>query len=48
MPPIETRIATLDDLDSVAKLFDDYRQFYGQSECLDSSRAFMSNRLQSV
>jgi len=47
MPPIKTRIATLDELEAVAKLFDDYRQFYGQPECLDSSRAFMSDRLQS-
>lgn len=46
MPAIETRIATTSDLDAVAKLFDDYRQFYGQPECLDSSRAFMSERLQ--
>ena len=48
MSTMKTRIATLDDLDVVTKLFDDYRQFYGQPECLDSSRAFMSDRLQST
>ena len=48
MPAIATRIATTSDLDAVTKLFDDYRQFYGQPECLDSSRAFMSDRLQST
>jgi len=29
---IETRIATLDDLDELATLFDDYRRFYGRPE----------------
>ncbi len=48
MSAMKTRIATLDDLEAVTKLFDDYRQFYGQPECLDSSRAFMSDRLQST
>ncbi len=47
MQPLETRIATLADLDAVATLFDDYRQFYGRPESLDSSRAFMRERLQS-
>ncbi len=47
MQPIETRIATLDDLDELAALFDNYRRFYGRPEDLQSSRAFIRDRLQS-
>jgi len=45
--PIETRIATLDDLDELATLFDDYRRFYGRPEDMESSQAFIGDRLQS-
>jgi len=47
MQPIETRIATLDDLDELATLFDDYRRFYDRPEDMESSQAFISDRLQS-
>ncbi len=42
---ITTRIATLDDLDTVAPLFADYRVFYSQEHDLDTGRAFLHERL---
>jgi ribosomal protein S18 acetylase RimI-like enzyme len=41
-----TRLATLDDLDAVAKLFDAYRQFYQQPADLPLARQFIRERLQ--
>ena len=39
------RQATLDDLDTVAPLFDGYRQFYGRSADLPLARSFLFERL---
>lgn len=41
----EVRPATLHDLDSLARLFDGYRQFYGQAADLPQARAFLEQRL---
>ncbi len=41
----EVRQATLHDLDSLAWLFDGYRQFYGQVPDLPRARAFLEARL---
>jgi ribosomal protein S18 acetylase RimI-like enzyme len=41
-----TRLATLDDLDKVATLFDAYRQFYRQPADLARARNFIQERLQ--
>lgn len=41
-----TRLATLDDLDKVATLFDAYRQFYQQPADLARARQFIRERLQ--
>lgn len=46
MRPIQTRIATLADLDVIAPLFDAYRQFYAQTPDLAVARSFIQNRLQ--
>jgi ribosomal protein S18 acetylase RimI-like enzyme len=43
---IATRLATLDDLDRVATLFDAYRQFYRQPADLARARNFIQERLQ--
>jgi ribosomal protein S18 acetylase RimI-like enzyme len=43
---IQTRIATLADLDVIAPLFDAYRQFYEQTPDLAAARSFIQNRLQ--
>ena len=40
------RRAALDDLDQLAPLFDDYRQFYGQPADLPRARDFLRDRLQ--
>lgn len=42
---IEIRLATLQDLDTAAALFDAYRQFYEQAPDLDKARKFISDRL---
>lgn len=42
---ISVRRATLTDLDTVAPLFDAYRQFYEQPPDLSASRRFLSDRL---
>jgi ribosomal protein S18 acetylase RimI-like enzyme len=41
-----TRLATLEDLDAVAALFDAYRQFYQQSADLPRARQFIRERLE--
>lgn len=45
MSEISVRLATADDLDRVAPLFDAYRQFYGQSSDIGLAHAFLSERL---
>ena len=46
MSTIQTRIATLADLETIALLFDAYRQFYEQTSDLAVARSFIQNRLQ--
>jgi ribosomal protein S18 acetylase RimI-like enzyme len=46
MSTIQTRIATLADLEVIAPLFDAYRQFYEQTSDLAVARSFIQNRLQ--
>ena len=43
---LPVRQATDDDVDLIAPLFDDYRQFYNQRSDLDGARAFIRARLQ--
>jgi ribosomal protein S18 acetylase RimI-like enzyme len=45
MNAIRTRIATLDDLDVIAPLFDAYRQFYEQAPDLALAQSFIRDRL---
>lgn len=45
MTTISTRLATVDDLDAVASLFDAYRQFYRQAPDLPLARRFIHERL---
>ena len=45
MPAIDTRIATLADLDAIASLFDQYRQFYLQAPDLPLATRFMRARM---
>jgi ribosomal protein S18 acetylase RimI-like enzyme len=45
MSTIQTRVATIADLDGVAPLFDAYRQFYEQAADLALARAFVGERL---
>ena len=45
MSTITTRIATLADLDVIASLFDDYRQFYEQAPNLALAKSFIRDRL---
>ena len=42
---IYTRLATPDDLDAVAILFDAYRQFYEQAADLELARSFLGERM---
>lgn len=42
---LSTRLASLDDLDTVAPLFDAYRQFYAQAPDLAGARRFVEARL---
>jgi ribosomal protein S18 acetylase RimI-like enzyme len=44
---VNTRIATLDDIDVLAPLFDAYRQFYEQESDLGLAKSFLSARLRS-
>lgn len=46
MAPITTRLATLDDLDGIAPLFDAYRQFYRQPADLALARNYIRQRMQ--
>lgn len=45
MSTLQTRLATLDDLDVVASLFDAYRQFYEQPSDPALARRFIHDRL---
>lgn len=45
MTSIRTRIATLDELDLIAPLFDLYRQFYEQKPDLPLARSFIQDRM---
>jgi ribosomal protein S18 acetylase RimI-like enzyme len=45
MSTLHTRLATLDDLDAVASLFDDYRQFYEQAPDAALARRFIQDRM---
>ncbi|WP_210542728.1 GNAT family N-acetyltransferase [Rhodoferax sp. PAMC 29310] len=45
MSAVQTRLATLADLDAVAALFDAYRQFYDQAPDLAGARRFLNERL---
>ena len=47
MSTVQTRIATLDDLDVIAPLFDAYRQFYEQVPDLALATSFIHDRLKS-
>lgn len=42
---VNVRKATTEDLEAVAKLFDQYRQFYGQAANPELARSFMHARL---
>lgn len=46
MSAIQTRFATLRDLDAVAPLFDAYRQFYNQPPDLPRARDFLQERME--
>ena len=46
MSDIPTRVASLNDLDAIAPLFDAYRQFYEQAPDLALARRFIAERLQ--
>jgi ribosomal protein S18 acetylase RimI-like enzyme len=41
---MNVRQATIEDLDRIAPLFDDYRQFYGQASDPDAARSFLQDR----
>lgn len=43
--PITTRQAVLADIDSLAQLFDAYRQFYGKTTDVAAAKAFLLERL---
>lgn len=45
MDTLHARVAGLDDLDTVAPLFDAYRQFYGQAPDLALARHFLGERM---
>jgi GNAT superfamily N-acetyltransferase len=45
MTAVQVTRATVDDIETVAPLFDAYRQFYQQSGDLDGARAFLAERL---
>lgn len=42
---LQIRAATVDDLDAAARLFDAYRQFYGQASDRGAARAFLADRI---
>ena len=43
---LQIRIATVDDVDEAARLFDAYRQFYGRPSDPAAARAFLAERLE--
>lgn len=43
---LRIRTATPDDLDAIARLFDAYRQFYGQPSDRAAARAFLAERME--
>lgn len=45
MTTVQTRRATLEDIETIAPLFDAYRQFYQQATDLDGARAYLTERL---
>lgn len=45
MTTISTRLATLEDLPSIAQLFNAYRQFYEQPDDLNLATAFVGERM---
>ncbi len=45
-PSIDVSRAKATDLDEVANLFDEYRQFYGQATDLSAARAFLCERVE--
>lgn len=42
---MEIKIATLDNINQIAPLFNGYRMFYKQENNLDAARSFLNNRL---
>ena len=46
MQNINVRVATLDDLNGVAVMFDQYRQFYDQTADLELAKKFIKSHLQ--
>lgn len=46
MATVRTRLATMDDLDGIAPLFDAYRQFYRQPPDLALARGYIRDRMQ--
>ena len=46
MTPVHIRLATPADADTVAPLFDAYRQFYEQAPDLAGAKAFIAERLE--
>lgn len=40
------RTATLNDIDQIVPLFDQYRQFYGKPTDMDAARSFLSDRFE--
>ena len=42
------RRATIDDIEQIAKLFDDYRVFFEQISDLPTAKEFLSNRLRNL
>ncbi len=45
---IRTRLATLEDIEKLALLFDAYRQFYEQPSDLDRARKFIRDRIENT
>lgn len=45
MSSIQIKTATIDDLDAVSELFDQYRQFYKQPDEFEASRNFIKERM---
>jgi GNAT superfamily N-acetyltransferase len=46
MTSVQVTRATVDDIETIAPLFDAYRQFYQQPGDLDGARAFLTERLE--